>query len=193
MDSQVSGSVTHWLGQLKTGEEGVAQQELWSRFFVRLVELARAKLSGTPQRDTDEEDVVLSAFNSFFMGARAGRFPNLHDRTGLWPLLVTITVRKALNQVKRQRAKKRTPEAERFLEPEQFVGSEPDPALVADVADEMRRLLDALDDEVLQTISMRKLEGYTNEEIAAELNISERTVARKLSRIRDEWKESVGE
>ena len=193
MDSQPSGSVTHWLGRLRTGEEGVAQQELWNRFFGRLAQLARGKLGGTPQRDADEEDVVLSAFNSFFLDARAGRFPDLHDRTGLWPLLVTITARKAVNQVKRQRAKKRTPDAEEFLELERFVGAEPNPALVAEVAEETRRLLDTLNDEVLQTIARRKLEGYTNQEIAVELDVSERTVARKLSRIRDEWKASVGE
>ena len=74
-----------------------------------------------------------------------------------------------------------------------FVGAEPNPALVAEVAEETRRLLDTLNDEVLQTIARRKLEGYTNQEIAAELDVSERTVARKLSRIRDEWKASVGE
>src|SRR5438477_11121699 len=88
------GSVTHWLGQLRGGDDGAAQQ-LWERYFQRLVGLARKKLQGTPRRAADEEDVALSAFNSFCQGAKNRRFPKLLDRDNLWRLLVTITARKA--------------------------------------------------------------------------------------------------
>src|SRR5262245_43324907 len=59
-----AGSVTHWLGLLRAGDHAAAQP-LWERYFSRLVGLARAKLQGLPRRAADEEDVALSAFDSF--------------------------------------------------------------------------------------------------------------------------------
>lgn len=186
MDSPRHESVTHWLQQLTSDDESVAQQQLWNRYFSRLAALARARMSGTQQRDADEEDVVLSAFNSFFVAARAGRFPELQDRTGLWPLLVTITARKAINLRKRQQAKKRSSASETTDDIAQLVGDEPTPQFAAEVAEQMQLLLGQLDEE-LRKIAMMKLEGFTNVEIAASLGIVERSVARKLSRIRLIW------
>src|ERR1043165_1882401 len=84
------GSITRWIGQLKAGDP-VAAQLLWERYFRRLVGLARKKLDGAPRRMADEEDVALSAFDSFCRGAEHGRFPRLEDRDDLWRLLVVIT------------------------------------------------------------------------------------------------------
>jgi hypothetical protein len=45
MTSQPDGSVTRWLGELKTGEDvDAAAQALWERSFHQLVRLARARL-----------------------------------------------------------------------------------------------------------------------------------------------------
>ena len=63
------GSVTHWINLLKAGEHAAAQP-LWERYFPRLVMLARRKLQDGPRRAADEEDVALSAFNSFCAAAR---------------------------------------------------------------------------------------------------------------------------
>lgn len=57
-------SVTHWLGKLKAGDPAGAEP-IWNRYFPRLVELARARLRGFPRRGADEEDIALSAFDSF--------------------------------------------------------------------------------------------------------------------------------
>jgi hypothetical protein len=62
------GSVTQWLGQLQAGDPA-AVQPLWERYFQRLVGLARLKLRGAPRRAADEEDVALSAFDSFCRNA----------------------------------------------------------------------------------------------------------------------------
>jgi RNA polymerase sigma factor (sigma-70 family) len=187
MDPPGHESVTHWLHQLAADDDSTAQERLWNRYFMRLAALARSRLTGAPQRDADEEDVVLSAFNSFFNGARAGRFPQLSDRTGLWPLLVKITARKAINQVKRQQAKKRSSAAEEAV-PDigQLVGDEPTPQFAAEVAEQVERLLGVLDDD-LRTVATLKLEGFTNAEIAERFGIVERSIARKLARIRAEW------
>ena len=199
MDLQPDGSVTHWLGALKGGDAAAAQR-LWERYFDRLVRLARAKLGAMPRGAADEEDVALSAFHSFCQGAARGRFPRLDDRDNLWRLLVTITARKALDQVRRQARQKRgggrvlVGSAQAGGEDDtdgagldQVVGQEPTPQFAAMVADECRRLLAALDDETLRQIALLRMEGYSDEEIAARVDCSLRTVSRKLALIRKAW------
>ena len=88
------GSVSGWVQQIIAGDKGVPVEELWERYFHRLVSLASSNLGALPRRVADEEDVALSAFNSFCNGAVGGRFPQLDDRGNLWRLLVTITARK---------------------------------------------------------------------------------------------------
>src|SRR5262245_35689069 len=94
MPGSTSGSVSAWIEQLKAGDPTVAQP-LWERYYGALVGLARTKLLGVPRRAADEEDVALSAFDSFCRGAERGRFPHLFDRDDLWQLLLLLTVRKA--------------------------------------------------------------------------------------------------
>src|SRR5262245_44759519 len=93
-----SGSVTHWLHQLEAGDPAAAQH-LWQRYVTDLLRLARGRLAGIPRHAADEEDVVQCAFDSFFRGFARGRFPQLDGRKDLWRLLVTITERKACDQV----------------------------------------------------------------------------------------------
>src|SRR4051794_24633865 len=71
-----TGSVTHWLDHLQAGDP-TAAEKLWDSYFQRLVALARARLQGVPRSAADEEDVALSAFDSFCRGAQRGRFPQL--------------------------------------------------------------------------------------------------------------------
>jgi DNA-directed RNA polymerase specialized sigma24 family protein len=203
VSTKPQGSVTNWIGELKVGDAEAAQH-LWERYFDALVRLARAKLRAMPRGESDEEDIALSAFHSFCEGAAHGRFPRLDDRYGLWHLLVTITVRKALDQSERQRRKKRggdrvhvelvelggDPEA-RGDGLEQVVGHEPTPAFAAMIADECRRLLESLGDETLRRIALLRMEGYSDPEIAANLGCGLRTVGRKLELIRKAWLREV--
>ena len=183
------GSVTHWITELKEGDHAAAQQELWNRYFARLLALARAKLRSLPRCVEDEEDVALSALDSFFRRARSGRFPELRDRTQLWPLLVKITASKSVNQLKRHRAKKRLGPMAESEDLEQIIGREPTPELAAEVAEQCDKLLCALDSDSLRSVARMKLEGYTNAEIAGKLDVTERTVGRKLRHIRRLWSE----
>ena len=99
-------SVTHWLDGVKAGDEADIQR-LWDRYFQRLVRLAGAKLPGHCRRAFDEEDVALSAFQSFCDRAGQGQFPQLSDRDDLWRLLATLTVRKAVLMMRHQTRQKR--------------------------------------------------------------------------------------
>jgi DNA-directed RNA polymerase specialized sigma24 family protein len=189
------GSVTHWIGDLKAGDPDAAQK-LWERYFATLVRLARARLRSAPRAAEDEEDVALSAFDSFFAAAAHGRFPRLEDRDDLWRVLVTITRRKAADQLERQGRQKRgggrvAHEAARADGDAGFIdliaGPEPSPEFAAMVAEECRRRLDALPDETLRRIAVMRMEGYTNEEVAARLGCGLRSVVRKLDLIRKAW------
>ena len=100
-------SEADWLRQIKTGTASEAQQDIWDRYFGRLVALARNKLRDAPAAWHDEEDVALSAMNSFLCRARAGKFPQLANRDDLWKLLMTITARKVWKVQRRAFAQKR--------------------------------------------------------------------------------------
>ncbi len=70
------------------------------------------------------------------------------------------------------------------------VGSEPTPEAAAVMAEEYRRLLDALDDETLKKVAVWRMEGYTEDAIAARLGCARRTVARQLALIRTIWRDA---
>ncbi|HEV3257249.1 MAG TPA: ECF-type sigma factor [Gemmataceae bacterium] len=191
--SSAKGSVTHWLGRLKAGDHAAAQ-ELWERYFRRLVGLAGQILPQHARKAADEEDAALSAFASFCRCAQLGRFPQLLDRDDLWQLLVVLTARKARHQVTYEQAQKRgggkhteTPPPGADAEDsalDQILSREPTPAFAAQVAEEYQRLLDGLGDDQLRAVAVWKMEGYTNEEIAQKLGRTPRSVERKLQLIR---------
>ncbi|RIK73563.1 MAG: RNA polymerase subunit sigma-70 [Planctomycetota bacterium] len=182
-------SVSHWLDGLRAGDS-VAAQELWNRYFARLVAVAQARLAAL-RRDVSGEDVALSAIKSVMLGLRENRFPELNDRDSLWPLLVTITARKVVSEQRRQLALKRSRAVERRWEDvRDCLGVEPTAEFAVEVADELERLVESLGDPSLRRIVEQKLAGWTNEEIAAGLGCSRRTVIRKLGLVRRQW---VGE
>ena len=45
--------------------------------------------------------------------------------------------------------------------------------------------------DALRSVALRKMEGYSNHEIAVQLGCAPRTVARKLRRIRTLWSQEV--
>jgi DNA-directed RNA polymerase specialized sigma24 family protein len=172
-------------GAASPGDRSAAAQSLWQHYFAQLVRLARDRLWGAPRQAADEEDVALSAFKSFCCAVDRGRFPRLDDRDDLWQVLVLITVRKAADLANRER--RRQPAGGSQLERNAFddvIAREPDPALAAELAEQYRRLLDALGDGVLRAVAQAKMEGLTNEEIQMRLNLNRSAVERKLRLIR---------
>ncbi len=187
----ISGSITHWINGLRAGEPTAARR-LWEGYFQRLVGLARQKLRALPRGAADEEDVALSAFDSFCRGTERGRFPSLNDRDDLWQVLLVITQRKAADLIQHESRKKRdwhrlTPGDAEQSPLAGVEGREPDPAFAAQVAEECRRLLGVLGDDSLCALALRKMEGYTNEEIAKLTGCSLATIERRLRLIRKEW------
>jgi len=201
-----SDEVTVWIKDLSGGDERAAHL-IWEQYFDRMVRLARRKFDqiGISRRAADEEDIALSAMNSFYKRAADGQFC-LGDRQELWKLLVTITVRKAYAELKRQKAKKRGEGQVRgesiFIKAGrdggeiggigQVLGDEPTPELAALAAEGCQDLLAILGDETLVQVARYKLDGYTNEEVAEKLDCVPRTVERKLKLIRDKWAKELG-
>ena len=195
----MSEVISQWLSLLAEGDDDVAQ-EIWNNYFGKLVRLARRKLEGIPSRDADEEDVALSAMNSFYRGMAQRKFDRVHNRDDLWKLLVTITIRKATARRRSYFAQKRGGGQVRgesifgHQEDKQgglayVLGTEPTPELAAGVAENCRQMLEQLQDETLRRVALWTLEGYRTEEIAGKLGCVRRTVERKLERIREIWGE----
>lgn len=195
-------SVRRWVERLQSGDD-LAAQKLWETFFDRLVHLARGRLSVKHRKVIDAEDVALSAFDSFCRGVERGRFPKLNDRDDLWRLLVTMTIHKVLHVVRDEKRIKRGGQfhelrglddsSDAIAAVNQVVGREPSPQFAAQVAEEYQKLMSALESEELVELATLKLEGYTNEEIAARWGRAVRTVERKLALIRKVWLKEMSE
>ena len=80
-----------------------AAEALFRRYAERLTQLARGRLSRKLSARVDAEDVVLSAWRSFFRLADAGDVA-LRQSGDLWRLLVRITLRKVYRSARRHRA-----------------------------------------------------------------------------------------
>lgn len=198
-------AVTMWFRQLTPGGDAAAAQRLWQHYYERLLRLARAKLGSANRRVSDEEDVVLSAFHSFYQAAVTGRFPCLEDRDDLWKLLVVFTARKAIDHLRDCHRQKRGGGEIRGESAfhaggddgaggfEQVVGTEPTPEFAALMCEQYESLLDQLSDESLRQIALLRLENYTVDEIAEKLHCSVRTVKRRLALIRAVWQKPCGD
>ena len=189
-------STRKWIRRFQAGDSRAAQR-LWDKFFDPLVRLAHRHLHRRYRGAVDAEDVALSAFHTFCHGARHGRYPQLEDRNDLWRLLVTITLRKVMHVARDQDRIKRVgvqravaddgdAENERAAVND-LIGHEPSPEFAAQMADEYDRLMRQLGDDELAHLAMWKLEGFTNDEIAAKWGRALRTVERRLQLIRKIW------
>jgi DNA-directed RNA polymerase specialized sigma24 family protein len=104
-----------------------------------------------------------------------------------------ITVRKACNLANHERRGSRGAGRVRTLSDlaecgaDDLAGAEPSPELAAQFVEESGRLLGMLRDDSLRAVALAKLEGHTNEEIAARLGCVRFTVDRKLRAIRQIW------
>jgi DNA-directed RNA polymerase specialized sigma24 family protein len=149
----------------------------------------------------DEEDVALSALDSFCRAAQRGCFPDLASRDGLWRVLFQRTLRKAVDLARHEKRQVRgggrvrvqsdigRPECSRGdRELEQIAADEIPPDFAALIADECRHLLERLDPD-LQNLALAKMEGHSNEEIAQQMRRSVRTIERRLQLIRRKWEE----
>lgn len=186
MDSDTIALVNRW----RDGDEAAADL-LFHRYLDRLLALARSRLSEKLAARFDPEDVVQSAYRSFFDKAKGGGIAL--ERSGdLWRLLAAITINKLRHQVERHSAAKRKIDKERGAskrltqaELAETLARDPTASEVVALADEMEFVMRDLAPHQRQMLELR-LRGYTLEEIAAEVKRSERTVRRVMDQVKED-------
>jgi RNA polymerase sigma factor (sigma-70 family) len=168
-----------------TGQADAAET-LFSRYADRLILLARSRLSSRLASRTEAEDIALSAWRSFFVAARNGRFA-LEQPGDLWRLLAGITLHKLHHQVRFHLADRRSVQRTRSISGEEnaaeFAMAQPAVEGVTELTDEIDAIQARLDD-LERRIFQLKLQGEQLSFIADAIGCSERTVRRTLKRIR---------
>lgn len=195
-------SITFWIDALQD-DHPEAVEALWNRYFARLVRLAD-KMLGERRRLLDGEDIAVSVFHALSQAAGRGELDSVQDREELWKLLVTMTRRKLIDELRREdRAKRGGGEVRGesvFLSPDgaaspginAVADADPTPQFLCLMDEEFRRLLDVLGDNILREVAQARLEGFTTTEIAERTAMSPRSVERKLGLIRERWLAALG-
>jgi RNA polymerase sigma-70 factor (ECF subfamily) len=174
----------------RQGDQAAAQA-LFELYVASLVAVVGDRLSSRFVRHVDPDDVVQSAFRSFFVGARDGRFD--FERDGdLWRLLVAVALNKLRMSVRRYSTQKRAAEREETVpsldalctEHAEVFAREPTPVEAVALADEVDTLMARLGERERQILEMR-LQGFNLEEIAMQTGRSERTVRRVIDKARE--------
>ena len=172
------------LAKYRAGDQ-TAADEIFRRYVSRLTVFARARLAPRVARRIDPEDIVMSAYRSFFVRARDGHFSLL--RSGeLWRLLVAITLNKVRRQVARHQAEKRSirREEDPAASVSEHLGRHPAPEHAIAAAEELEQIMAVLSPMKRRILELRLLD-YSHPEIAADLGRSERTVRRILDELQN--------
>ena len=178
------------MARLRSGEDAAAQ-EVFERFAGRLVALTRGRFNRLLARKVDPEDVVQSAFKSFFVRHRAGKL-EVGDCDGLWNLLTLITLRKCADRAeyfradRRDAAREATGPAGGDATPDAWLVAldrEPRPEEAASLAETVEHLFRDLSAHERPILEL-SLQGYTASEISVRLGRAERSVRRLREHIR---------
>ena len=194
--------VTHWISQLAEGDE-LAAQNIWNRYLrathaLGPQEAGRWSIVARPTRKMSCSAPSTASAKAW----PAGRFPRLDDRHDLWKLLVTITARKAVAELRREARSEawavvRCGGESVFIEKDssqghggigEVLGREPTPEFAIQVTEQCEHVFECLEDEWLRVVALLKLEGYTNEEIARQSGLCAGDGGNVgLRRIRKKW------
>lgn len=174
----MSGNWESFLDRLQAGDSK-ACTELFNNYSERLVELASRNIHPHLIKRFDGEDVVQSVFRTFFRRRDEGTLNICHSQQ-LWKLLVAITVCKTRSHARRHTADKRNAllDQNAQLEPK-FVDTQPTPEDALSLWEEIDHAIQGLPPRTGEIISGR-LEGKSQSEIAAELDLSRQTIHRIL-------------
>ena len=172
--------------------DGDAAREVFRRFARQLIALAHRQFGAGLRHKVDPEDVVQSAYKSFFHrcyedGLEVGTW------NGLWALLTLITLRKCADRVEYHRAQCRDgarevevaepPDEEGGAPWTEAPGRDPTPLEAAVLNETVDELLASLDSDERPVLDL-SLQGYTTQEISDRLGQPERTVRRLRERVR---------
>ncbi|QDT57399.1 RNA polymerase sigma factor RpoE [Caulifigura coniformis] len=187
--------MTAWVERLRHGDRA-AGDLLDVHFRDALVRAARSRFANVISAAADEDDLVQSVFHAVWSAAVHGSLTEVRDRDPFWGLLLTITRNKAISRRRKERARTHAGgRADQFsqlgdgavVEAVSTSDMEVADEVIAGFLEEQERLLLALQDEPERQVAIYKLQGLSHPGIAALLEVSVRTVERKLALIRQGW------
>ena len=187
-----STNVSHWIDLVKAGDSAAANR-IWQHYLERLMRSVQGRLYGQNRAISDEQDIVLSVFDSFYNAAENGRFPDLSDRDDLWRLLLRMSARKVVDKRRHDQRQQRggnvkvhslnqSADDDSVIE---AIGDEPSPEMVLMMQESVEKFFSHLGVGQLRELAGAKLEGYSNVELAERFSCSERTIERRLHLIRE--------
>jgi RNA polymerase sigma-70 factor (ECF subfamily) len=169
----------------------LAAPELDEQYRARLCQLVEREMNRRFRRKEDPEDVVQSAFRTFYRRNAQGEF-RIDSSVDLWRLLETITRHKLLKHVEKLGTAKRDPTREEYPDGDGVPSHGPTPEEAAIAADLIEHALAGLDEEYVAVFHQR-LDGRTEQQIAAELDCTRAAVRSKLDRVRHRLERLSGE
>lgn len=184
--------------RLHTGDQQAADQ-IFQQYAGRLINLAASRLGAAIKQKVDPEEVMLSAFRSFFVHQAQGQF-DLKSWDGLWSLLAVITLRKCGHKVKHFRAARRdirreiqqSPAGEDYTASWAGIARDPTPSEAAILAETLEQILgefDVQDRSIIELI----LQGHSAQEVSLKVGRAERTVFRVLERVKQKLHRHLAE
>ena len=188
MESSNADSVVMAISQLSRGNRDSVEL-LVRRYMRRLSGLAATRLRGRPELKGYSEDVAISTIKSVCMRVERGSITPMNDRDQLWRLLATITIRKAISLIRGHSASVQASD----FQWSHFSVNAPDPKELFEMTTQVERLFSILDDDEMRSIARWKVDGHSNNEVAGKLKCTERTIERRLHRIRAIWKKEFAE
>lgn len=200
LSSSSNSACQRVMEQLATSDNEAAKQ-VYYRFAERLIKLARTRLSDRLRQKVDPEEVVNSAFGSFFSRQAAGQF-DVESWGNLWSLLVTITLRKCCKSADIFKAQMRDMGREVRINDAgndsgagdarndyDIVDGEPTPQDAAILADLVDNLLESFEEGWCRDVVALWLQGVTVDsrnssirEISEQVEHAETSVRRVLKR-----------
>ena len=167
-----------------------SSRALFELFTQRLIALARSHLHIRLQRKVDPEDVVQSAYKSFFLryGEDLLGAQKLDD---LWSLLSLITLRKCADRVRHYTTDRRNLAREAGNDSvhdgetwREAIDREPTPDEAAVLAETVEQMLAELAPPERPIVEL-SLQGYSTREVSERLGRAERSVRRVRERVRE--------
>jgi RNA polymerase sigma factor (sigma-70 family) len=168
------------------GSESAAR-EIFDKHCERLLRLAKRRIGQRMSSRFDPEDVVQSAFRTFFTRVKNDEF-EFANEDDLFKLLVRLTVRKTLRRIQYHRADKRNPEAEQGHQADgsevfaHVASAEPSAEVEVALLDEFERFVEQLPTLDRQVLEL-KVQGFSTVEIAERLGTYDRKVRRIIERL----------
>jgi len=172
---------SHDLLHLYQAGQSDAATAIFDRYVARLIALARSRIGPKLKRRIDAEDVVQSAYRSFFVHAKKNEY-QLAESGDLWRLIASITLNKLYSQVEKQTAAKRSIDREESADSVAYnaISPEPTAAEVVAVLEQLHLATKGLSADELFAITA-SLQGQSVAEISVSLKKSDRTIRRLLA------------